>query len=44
VPVRTSDVQGVTHEFFGMGAVLDKAKDAVAFGAAGLRQGFASAR
>jgi acetyl esterase/lipase len=44
VPVRMSDVQGVTHEFFGMGAVVDKAKGAVAFGAAGLRQGFASAR
>jgi acetyl esterase/lipase len=31
---------GVTHEFFGMGAVVDKAKEAVQFGAAGLRRGF----
>lgn len=32
---------GVTHEFFGMGAVVGKAKEAVQFGAAGLRRGFA---
>lgn len=31
---------GVTHEFFGMGAVVDKAGEAVQFGAAGLRRGF----
>jgi acetyl esterase/lipase len=31
---------GVTHEFFGMGAVVDKAKEAVQYGAAGLRRGF----
>lgn len=31
---------GVTHEFFGMGAVVDKAREAVQFGAAGLRRGF----
>lgn len=28
------------HEFFGMGAVVAKAKEAVRFGAAGLRRGF----
>lgn len=33
---------GVTHEFFGMGAVVDKAAEAVQFGAAGLRRGFRS--
>jgi acetyl esterase/lipase len=43
VPVRYRDYQGVAHEFFGMGAVLDKAKDAVAF-AAGGRQGRAQDR
>ncbi|WP_202947368.1 alpha/beta hydrolase [Zavarzinella formosa] len=32
--------EGVTHEFFGMGAVIDKAKDAVKFDAAGLKAGF----
>jgi hypothetical protein len=32
--------EGVTHEFFGMGAVLDKAREAVEFGAAGLQSSF----
>ena len=32
---------GVTHEFFGMGAVLDEANDAQAFAAAALRAAFA---
>ena len=36
---RTYD--GVTHEFFGMGAVHPKAKDAVAFAAADLKAAFA---
>ena len=40
VPVRYRLYPGVTHEFFGMGAVVDKAKDAVNYGAAGLRMGF----
>ncbi|MEO6865795.1 MAG: alpha/beta hydrolase [Gemmatimonadaceae bacterium] len=31
---------GVTHEFFGMGAVLDEAQDAVHFAATGLRRAF----
>jgi acetyl esterase/lipase len=40
--VRTDAMSydGVTHEFFGMGAVVDKARQAVQFGAAGLRRGF----
>lgn len=32
---------GVTHEFFGMGAVVNKSKAAVAFAAADLKQAFA---
>lgn len=40
VPVRYRDYTGVAHEFFGMGAVVDKAKDAIAFAAEGLRSGF----
>lgn len=40
VPVRYKMWTGVTHEFFGMGAVVDKAKEAVAFAAAGLRSSF----
>jgi acetyl esterase/lipase len=37
VPVRERTFEGVTHEFFGMGAVVDKANEAVAFGADGLK-------
>ncbi len=40
VPVRYKFYPGVTHEFFGMGAVVDKAKDAVAFAAAGLKESY----
>lgn len=40
VPVRYRLYSGVTHEFFGMGAVVDKAKDAVNYGAQGLKMGF----
>ncbi len=40
VPVRMQLYSGVTHEFFGMGVVVDKAKSAVAFAAAGLRSSF----
>jgi acetyl esterase len=36
VAVRQKTYPGVTHEFFGMGAVVDKAKDAVVFAAEGL--------
>jgi hypothetical protein len=35
---------GVTHEFFGMGAVVDKAKEAVQFAAEGLKSGFSAPR
>jgi acetyl esterase/lipase len=37
VPVRKRTFEGVTHEFFGMGAVVDKANEAVTFGAEGLK-------
>jgi acetyl esterase/lipase len=40
VPVRTRTFEGVTHEFFGMGAVVDKAKDAVEYGAGALKEGW----
>lgn len=35
-----ADYAGVTHEFFGMGAVLDEAKQAVAKAADGLKSAF----
>lgn len=44
VPVRYRMYTGVTHEFFGMGAVVDKAKDAVAFAAEGLKADFDKAQ
>lgn len=40
VPVRFREFPGVTHEFFSMAMVVDKAKEAVAFGAAGLKTVF----
>ncbi len=40
VSVRYQLYEGLTHEFFGMGAVVSKAKDAVAFAAEGLRSSF----
>lgn len=40
VKVVYANHPGVTHEFFGMGAVLDEAKKAVAEAAAGLKSGF----
>jgi acetyl esterase len=43
VPVRMRNFEGVTHEFFGMGAVLDKAREAVEFGVAGLRSSWQQA-
>ncbi|MEH2245547.1 alpha/beta hydrolase [Nostoc sp.] len=39
-PVKATNYNGVTHEFFGTGAVVDKAKQAVREAAAGLRSGF----
>ena len=40
VQVDYKNYEGVTHEFFGTGAVNDKAKEAVAQAAKGLRQAF----
>ena len=40
VPVRAKLYKGVTHEFFGMGAVINQAKDAVNFAAEGLDSAF----
>lgn len=39
--VHWLNVEGVTHEFFGLGALLDAARDAVASAAADLRSAFA---
>lgn len=38
--VRATNYTNVTHEFFGMGAVVNKAKQAVQQAAAGLRSSF----
>lgn len=40
VPVDYKNYEGVTHEFFGMGAVVDDAKRAVNQAAAGLKSSF----
>lgn len=40
VDVRYRNFEDVTHEFFGMGAVLPEAKQAVQFAAEGLKQAF----
>ncbi len=40
VPVRAKDFTGVTHEFFGMGLFVDKAKEAEMFVAQGLSEAF----
>lgn len=40
--VKATNYTGVTHEFFGTGAVVNKAKQAVNEAAAGLRAGFVS--
>ncbi|MFN8445898.1 MAG: alpha/beta hydrolase fold domain-containing protein [Caldilineaceae bacterium] len=42
VPVVYQNFAGVTHEFFGMGAVLPEAQDAVALAADGLQSAFAT--
>ena len=42
VPVNYRDYEGVTHEFFGMGAVLDQAREAQRFAAEGLHQAFSA--
>ncbi len=43
VSVSYRNYEGVTHEFFGMGAVLDKAKEAVSFAGENLRSSFTQA-
>ncbi len=40
VPVRYRNYNGVSHEFFGMAAVVDKARDANAFAAEGLKSAY----
>lgn len=42
VPVSSRNFEGSTHEFFGMGAVVPDAKEAVAFAAGELRKAFAA--
>lgn len=44
VVVRYQNYEGVTHEFFGMAAVVDKAKEAQKFVAEGLKQAFAASK
>jgi acetyl esterase/lipase len=44
VQVEAKNYDGVTHEFFGMGAVLSKAKDAEQFVADGLKKSFGGAQ
>ncbi len=41
VPVAIQNYDGVTHEFFGMGAVVSKAMDAEQYAASNLKDGFA---
>jgi acetyl esterase/lipase len=41
VPVRWRNFDAVTHEFFGMGAAVDAAKEAVGYAAEGLKESFA---
>ncbi len=41
VNVQYKNFEGVTHEFFGLGAVVSTSKEAVRFAAEGLRTGFA---
>lgn len=40
IPVAMMSYKGVTHEFFGMGAVVDKAKNAVSFAGGQLTKAF----
>ena len=44
IDVRYKNYEGVTHEFFGMGAVVDKAKEAQQFAAEGLKKAFAESK
>jgi acetyl esterase len=40
VPVEHRNFEGVTHEFFGMGAVVDKAREAMDFATGNLKDAF----
>lgn len=40
VKAAYKNFEGMTHEFFGMSAVVDKSKEAVSFAAQGLKSGF----
>ncbi len=42
IPVRYKNYEGVIHEFFGMAAVIDKAKEAQQFVAEGLKPAIAT--
>ena len=42
IAVHYQNYEGVTHEFFGMAAVVDKAKEAQQFVAKGLNEAFAA--
>jgi acetyl esterase/lipase len=44
VPVEQKTYSGMTHEFFGMGAVVDDAKDAVEYAAKRLKSAFSEAK
>ena len=44
IDVRYKNYEGVTHEFFGMGAVVDKAKEAQQFAAEGLKKAFVESK
>ncbi len=44
VPVEIKNYEGVTHEFFGMGAVVDTSREAVNFAAGKLKMAFGSDR
>jgi acetyl esterase/lipase len=44
VPVEQKTYSGVTHEFFGMGAVVDEAKDAVEYAAKRLKSAFSETK
>lgn len=44
VPIAYQHYEGVTHEFFGMAAVVSKAKDAQAFASAELKKAFAAVK
>lgn len=44
VTVEQRTFSGMAHEFFGQGAIVSEARDAVQFGAGGLKRGFAKSK